>query len=423
IGSWDVGQVDRMNAMFQGAISFNQDISNWDVSNVTRMDQMFRFASNFNQSIGEWDMSKVTQINHMFHGATNFNGDISSWNLAGVTDMRYMFGEAISFNQDINNWNVSNVTNMSYMFYGASNFNQDLSSWDVSNVSDMSFMLRYSGISPVYYDALLKGWLANGVNDNIKNFYVNGLSYCEGEGARNELISNHGWTITGDSKDCSQIISFDVLPSKTYGDPDFRLMGKVSSGASLTYASLDPDVAIISGDSVKIIGAGTTTLIASRAGTDIYELASSDSRALKVITADQILAYDQIPAHTIGDETFNLVATTDSGLEITFTSADESVAKVVGNTVTIIGPGTVVITAFQEGNENYHAADPAEQILQVNKKPQSIVFESIPSKTILDDDFDLTAVASSGLDVVYNSSNELVATVVGNKVTITGLGT
>lgn len=422
IGSWNVGNVTQMHYMFYGAKGFNQDISQWNVSNVTNMSFMFRGATNFNQPIGRWDVGKVKNISQMFENAINFNGDISQWKYSDeVVDLSNMFREAISFNQDLSQWDVSNVSNMKNMFYNASSFDQDLSNWDISKVTDITNMLRNSGISPYNYDAILNGWLINGVKDGL-DFYVHGLKYCQGGAAREALALTYNWTIIGDKNECSQIITFDVLSSKTYGDPDFKLMGKVSSGAPIIYTSLDEDIAIISSDSVKIIGAGTTTIIASQPGDDYYSAATSISRELKINKADQIIAFEPIPAKTIGDGTFDLVATTNSGLELTFTSSDESVAKVEGNTVAIIGPGTVVITAFQEGNENYHAADPVEQILQVNKKSQSIVFEPIPSKTILDDEFDLTAVASSGLEVVYSSSDEAIATVLDGRVSIEGIG-
>ena len=43
-----------MASMFDGASSFNSDISNWEVSSVKTMDFMFFGASSFNQNLCPW---------------------------------------------------------------------------------------------------------------------------------------------------------------------------------------------------------------------------------------------------------------------------------------------------------------------------------------------------------------------------------
>ena len=54
--------------------------------------------------------------------------------------------------------------------------------------------------------------------------------------------------------------------------------------------------------------------------------------------------------------------------------------------------------------------------------PQFITFPPLVDKAFGDNSFPLTAVASSGLPITYISSNPSIATIVGNLVTISGVG-
>ena len=45
--------------MFDGASSFNSDISRWDVSSVKYMEEaMFFFASSFNSELSNWKLER-----------------------------------------------------------------------------------------------------------------------------------------------------------------------------------------------------------------------------------------------------------------------------------------------------------------------------------------------------------------------------
>merc|ERR1712072_1169371 len=50
--------------------------------------------------ISQWRVSGVTNMFHMFNGASSFNQDLSGWDVSGVTDMHGMFYSygASSFN-------------------------------------------------------------------------------------------------------------------------------------------------------------------------------------------------------------------------------------------------------------------------------------------------------------------------------------
>lgn len=85
-------------------------------------------------------------MSFMFNGATSFNGNITNWNVSHVTNMFVMFAYTTSFNQDISQWNVSNIKNFSLMFYFAKSFNQDLSQWNVKKVTQYDNFSTNSGI-------------------------------------------------------------------------------------------------------------------------------------------------------------------------------------------------------------------------------------------------------------------------------------
>jgi len=144
---------------------------------------------------------------------------------------------------------------------------------------------------------------------------------------------------------------------------------------------------------------------------------------LNRVLTPQTIGFEALPTKIATDAAFDLTATASSNLPVTYTSSNTEVATINGNTVTIIGKGAVTITAKQEGDDIYSAAEAVEQTLTVNPATQTITFDTIPTKAISDAAFDLTATASSNLPLSYTSSNTDVATISGSTVTIVGKGT
>ena len=127
----DLSGVTYTSGMFDGAASFNGDISEWDVSKVTDMNGMFSGAASFDHPLDSWDVSKVTYMNGMFNGAASFDQPLDSWDVSKVTDMNGMFDGAASFNHPLGTWNVSSVTDMLSMLDNAALFRQNLGEWYV----------------------------------------------------------------------------------------------------------------------------------------------------------------------------------------------------------------------------------------------------------------------------------------------------
>ncbi len=220
----------------------------------------------------------------------------------------------------------------------------------------------------------------------------------------------------------NQSITFESLTDRTFGDPDFTLTATASSGLPVSYASSDPSVATVTDGTVTITGAGSTTITASQPGNSNFEPAADIDQTLVVNKADQSITFSSLEDVGFGESDFQLMGTASSGLTVSYHSSDDDIVTVSENTVSIVGAGTATITASQAGNSNYHAAEDVNRQLIVNQASQSIDFGALEEKTFGDGEFDLSATASSGLDVNFSSSDESVATIEGSTVTVVGAG-
>ncbi len=136
--------------------------------------------------------------------------------------------------------------------------------------------------------------------------------------------------------------------------------------------------------------------------------------------SDQVITFNTLAAKTFGDASFTLSSSSTSGLPVSFSSSDATIASVSGNTVTILKAGTVNITASQAGDASYNAALDVVQLLTINKANQVITFATIPDKLLSDAAFAASATSTSGLAVVLTSNAKV--SIAGNQVTIVSAG-
>lgn len=172
----------------------------------------------------------------------------------------------------------------------------------------------------------------------------------------------------------TQSITFS-LPSGafTYGDLPFSLTATGgASGNSVTYTSSNPAVAVVNGNTVSIVGAGTTTITASQSGDAIYSDAAPVARSLSVNKASQTISFGSLAAVCQGTS-LTLPALTSAGLPISYTSSNPASVSVTGNVLTITGTSSVNITATQLGDNNYLAAASVAQPLAVVAKPVATI--------------------------------------------------
>ena len=173
----------------------------------------------------------------------------------------------------------------------------------------------------------------------------------------------------------SNSFTFDSLPVKTMGDAPFALTPvQTTGGAPITFTSSNTNVATVSGSTVTLVGAGQTVITASQSnlpGFEDYVVAPSQAQTLYV-RATQTISFGALAPKVVNSGAFALTATASSGLAVSYQSSNTNVARVTGSTVTLLAPGTTVITASQEGSPTtFAAASNVSQTLTVIPQPLS----------------------------------------------------
>jgi hypothetical protein len=163
----------------------------------------------------------------------------------------------------------------------------------------------------------------------------------------------------------SQTINFSQSLDRKYNESPLALTASSNRGLALTYSSSNFAVATITGSVAIFHSLGSSVITARQAGNATY----APAKYLKTLTVDegdQTITFPALPVKTIGDADFSPGATASSGLAVSYSSGNTSVATIVGGMIHIVGAGTSVITASQAGNAYYNAATPVLRTLSVS---------------------------------------------------------
>jgi hypothetical protein len=163
----------------------------------------------------------------------------------------------------------------------------------------------------------------------------------------------------------SQTIDFAQDLARKYSDSPFAIIASASSGLGLTYSSSNLPVATIIGNIATFHSLGSTEITARQAGNATYAPVKY-SKTLTVAIGDQVITFNALPVKTFGDADFNPGATSSSGLPVSYTSSNTSVATIVGGWIHILAAGSSVITASRDADSYYNAALSVNQMLTVN---------------------------------------------------------
>jgi hypothetical protein len=135
---------------------------------------------------------------------------------------------------------------------------------------------------------------------------------------------------------------------------------------------------------------------------------------------NQTISFGYLAPQNLSSGSVELKATASSGLPVSFTVNDNSIARIEGSRVALLLPGTVSVTASQPGNDRFNEAPSVTRTLTIifdqdaSKKDQTITFD-LPQEWNSDMGLlELSAVASSGLPVTFTCSDGDVGEIDGN---------
>lgn len=225
------------------------------------------------------------------------------------------------------------------------------------------------------------------------------------------------------------IPSYAYVPNGTFTLPQ----PSSNSPGTFSYNSSKPEVASISGNTVTILGIGTSRITATQAAVANYT-SDSVTATLTITKGVPAIPSTGIPATTftipvqtflVSGATFTIPqpSSTSTGA-FSYASSNTNIASVSGNTVTILQAGTVTITATQAETAIY-AARNTTATLTINKATSILSNFSIGPQTYSNGGtFTLTPPTSTSPGAFsYTSSNTNIATVSGSTVTILQTGT
>ncbi|MDI9356143.1 MAG: T9SS type A sorting domain-containing protein [Chitinophagaceae bacterium] len=253
--------------------------------------------------------------------------------------------------------------------------------------------------------------------------YVWNVQAIDGSLAASTWALEQTFTITRSRKQYPNIAFTTPDITKFVTDAPFTLSTTNSSTlpiSSISYSIADPQIATINGATVTPKKAGITRITALIAETSNY-YGSLAFASLEIRKSTQTISFGVLANKTFGEDPFVLQATSSVSLPVVF-SASSSLVTINSNTVTINGSGTVSITAYNSGDNNYLEAS-TSQILTIddainnpNKTTPTLTFSDVPHLTI-GNIYTLVATSNSPVAIIFTSSDTNKLSIVGNTAT------
>lgn len=231
---------------------------------------------------------------------------------------------------------------------------------------------------------------------------TNVVTSCTGASATNYDFSYvNGAFVVGKA---TQTITFAIPSDRGFSATSFNLAPTASSGFTPTLTSNDALKCTVVGLAVTMVSQGTCSLTASQIGDSNYHAAIAVTRTFEINgKADPVLLAFSDVSKRKGDVVFDLSLPNSSVPGIfTFSSGSTSVATITNDKVTVVAPGTSLITATFTPTDvaNYNIVS-ITMTLTVSKAVQATLsVEGAATTAITGSSIGLTTSGGSGVGVI-----------------------
>lgn len=260
--------------------------------------------------------------------------------------------------------------------------------------------IRYIGTGTSFSD----GSLLNGTTYYYKVYTVDKAFNYSGETQGNGTTAVANPTTTSISPTSAQASS-GAFTLTVNGTNFFSGSVVTWNGSNRTTTFVSPTQLTASISNSDISSAGSATVGVTNAGA---ATPNSNTQTFTISGGvSQTITFNSIATKNYGDAAFDPGATASSGLTVSYTSLNTTVATVSGNMVTIVGAGTATIRASQSGNGTYAAATPVDQTLTVN--PKTLTVSGATAQNKIYDGSTAAIITGATLVGVINSDNVTVS--------------
>nr|WP_320022526.1 MBG domain-containing protein [uncultured Draconibacterium sp.] len=236
----------------------------------------------------------------------------------------------------------------------------------------------------------VNGAVTGEYSETIESLAPNTTYYYQAYAISNAGIS-YGGVLSFKTKQ-TQVITFDELADKTYGDSDFDPEATASSNLIIAYSSSDTTVATIVDGNIHIVGAGSCTIYADQSGDDTYDAAIQVSQPLTVNKKPVTVTAEADQSKVYGESDPTLTYATSEDLE-TGDSFSGVLSRVPGDTV---GTYAITIGTLSAGS-NYDLTFVSKDF-SITEKAITVTAEAGQTKVYGESDPTFTYTTSASLE-------------------------